>query len=114
VHKSTQILDLSHLAVQTGDDRGLQYEILTLFVRQSREILAELRDDAALPRLRADLAHKLKGSAQTVGAFATAEAADLAETSLRTDRLASLTLDTLAAAVDAACANISLYLAALS
>ena len=42
-----------------------------------------LRDDAALPQARADLAHKLKGSARTVGAFGLAKAAEAVETGLR-------------------------------
>jgi HPt (histidine-containing phosphotransfer) domain-containing protein len=113
VHKSAQILDLSHLATQTGGDHALQREILTLFVRQSREILALLRNDAALPQARADLAHKLKGSARTIGAFGVAEAAEAVE-AVETGLLASGTmapaLDDLAAAIDAASAGISQYL----
>ncbi len=69
MHNSAQILDLSHLAAQTGGDHALQREILTLFVRQSQEILTLLQDDDSLPQVRADLAHKLKGTARTVGAF---------------------------------------------
>jgi HPt (histidine-containing phosphotransfer) domain-containing protein len=115
VHKSAQILDLSHLATQTGGDHALQREILTLFVRQSREILALLRDDAGLPQTRADLAHKLKGSARTVGAFGVAEAAETVETGLLAgDTTPSApVLDDLAAAIEAASAGISQYLMGL-
>jgi HPt (histidine-containing phosphotransfer) domain-containing protein len=108
VHKSAQILDLSHLKAQTGGDHALQREILTLFVRQSREILALLRDEAELPQARADLAHKLKGSARTVGAFGLAEAAEAVESGLRAGT--PPVLDDLATAVEAACAGISQYL----
>jgi HPt (histidine-containing phosphotransfer) domain-containing protein len=113
VHKSAQILDLSHLAAQTGGDHALQREILTLFVRQSREILVLLRDDAALPQARADLAHKLKGSARTVGAFGLAEEAEAVETGLRAGDTPPV-LDDLAAAIDAAAAGVSRYLMKLS
>jgi HPt (histidine-containing phosphotransfer) domain-containing protein len=113
VHKSAQILDLSQLAAQTGGDHALQREILTLFVRQSREILALLRDDVGPPQARADLAHKLKGSARTVGAFGLAKAAEAVETSLRADDTTSPVLDDLAAAIDAASAGISQYLTRL-
>jgi HPt (histidine-containing phosphotransfer) domain-containing protein len=113
VHKSAQILDLSHLAAQTGGDHALQREILTLFVRQSREILALLRDDAGLPQARADLAHKLKGSARTVGAFGVAEAAEAVETGLLAGDTTPPVLDDLAAAIEAASAGISRYLMGL-
>lgn len=113
LHKSAQILDLSHLAAQTGGDYALQREILTLFVRQSQEILTLLRDDAALPQVRADLAHKLKGSARTVGAFEFAEAAEAVETGLRAGH-APVALKDLSADADAADAAISLYLTSLS
>ncbi len=110
MHKSAQILDLGHLAAQTGGDHALQREILTLFVRQSREILALLRDDAALPQARADLAHKLKGSARTVGAFGLAKAAEAVETGLRAGDTTPPALDDLSSDVDAASAGISQYL----
>jgi HPt (histidine-containing phosphotransfer) domain-containing protein len=110
VHKSAQILDLSHLAAQTGGDHALQREILTLFVRQSREILALLGNDAALPQASADLAHKLKGSARTVGAFGLAKAAEAVETGLLASDTTPPVLDDLAAAIDAASACISQYL----
>jgi HPt (histidine-containing phosphotransfer) domain-containing protein len=111
VHKSAQILDVGHLAAQTGADHALQREILTLFVRQSREILALLQDDTALPRVRADLAHKLKGSARTVGAFVLAEAAEAVETRVQAgDTMPREEFDDLGAAVEAASASISQHL----
>jgi HPt (histidine-containing phosphotransfer) domain-containing protein len=114
VHKSTQIFDVGHLAAQTGNDHALQCEILALFVRQSREILALLQDDVSSSRVRADLAHKLKGSARTVGAFSVAKAAEVVETSLRAGDATPQALGDLGAAADAACTGIDRYLASLS
>jgi HPt (histidine-containing phosphotransfer) domain-containing protein len=114
VHKSAQILDLSHLATQTGGDYALQREILTLFARQSREILTSLQDHASSPQVRADLAHKLKGSARTVGAFGVAKAAEAAEAGLRAGDATPRALGDLCAAADAACTGIDRYLASLS
>ena len=114
MHKSAQIFDLSHLAAQTGGDHALQREILTLFVRQSQEILVLLQDDAGRPPVSADLAHKLKGSARTVGAFVLADAAEAVESRLRAGHPTSLALEDLSAAADAAHADISRYLTSLS
>ncbi len=114
MHKSAQILDLSHLAAQTGGDHALQREILALFVRQSQEILTLLRDDDALPQVRADLAHKLKGSARTIGAFEFAQAAETVETGLRAGHAMPAALKDLSADADAADAAISFYLTSLS
>ncbi|MEJ0052988.1 MAG: Hpt domain-containing protein [Methylovirgula sp.] len=114
LHKSAQILDLSHLAAQTGGDHALQREILALFVRQSQEILTLLRDDDALPQVRADLAHKLKGSARTIGAFEFAQAAETVETGLRAGHAMPAALKDLSADADAADAAISFYLTSLS
>ncbi len=108
------VLDLSHLAAQTGRDLALQREILALFVQQSSEILALLQTNSGAPQVRADLAHKLKGSAQTIGAFTLAGAADAVENLLRTDQATSAALRDLGGAVDAAHADIDRYLAHLS
>ncbi len=108
------MLDLSQFAAQTGNDLALQREILTLFVNQSSEILALLQHGSGAPQVRADLAHRLKGSAQTIGAFILAEAADAVETQLRAGHATSLALGDLGGAVDAAHAEIDLYLARLS
>ncbi len=75
--------DPHHLASQTGGDTALQRELLILFADQSTAILSALDDPAATPLARADLAHKLTGSARAVGAFALAEAAAAAEAEWR-------------------------------
>ncbi len=71
-------LDLVHLARQTMGDRALEAELLALFDRQAAQIAAALAAPPAgeTPALRADLAHKLKGSARAVGAHAVAAAAE--------------------------------------
>jgi HPt (histidine-containing phosphotransfer) domain-containing protein len=71
-------IDLVHLARQTMGDRDLEAELLALFDRQAAQIAekltAPLGEDS--PLARADLAHKLKGSARAVGAHAVAAAAE--------------------------------------
>ncbi len=98
--------DLHHLASQTGGDAALQREILTLFADQSTAILSALDDPSALPLARADLAHKLTGSAKAVGAFALAEAAAAAEAEARAGAAAPDALARLPGACEAALAAI--------
>lgn len=78
-------LDLVHLSRQTFGDHALEIELLSLFERQAEQLARRLGE----PRqhgdkvARMDLAHMLKGSARSVGAFAVADAAELYETALR-------------------------------
>lgn len=74
-------LDLAHLRAQTFDDRGLEREVLALFLRQSADLLAAIEDGAD----RAGAAHKLLGSARGIGAPAVAAAAARAERILLAD-----------------------------
>jgi HPt (histidine-containing phosphotransfer) domain-containing protein len=78
-------LDLVHLSRQTMGDRELEHEVLALFERQAAHIGGRLATLEAGPDhvTRADLAHKLKGSARAVGAFAVAKAAENYEHSAR-------------------------------
>ena len=66
-------IDMAHLARQTLDDRGLEQEVLGMFVQQ----IGAMRDDMARAGQdeRRRLAHTLKGSARGVGAFALADCA---------------------------------------
>ncbi|MCM2455028.1 Hpt domain-containing protein [Rhizobium sp. CG4] len=66
-------VDLAHLAKQTMGDKDLEIEILQLFARNTRVILHELAD-ADHAKIVA-LAHRLKGSADAVGAFRVSTAA---------------------------------------
>lgn len=67
-------IDLSHLARQTMNDPDLQREVLLIFIEQlsiARRDLAAAEGDQ-----RRRLAHKLKGAARAVGAFALADCAE--------------------------------------
>jgi HPt (histidine-containing phosphotransfer) domain-containing protein len=66
-------IDLIHLARQTMGDKVLELEVLQMFARQARQSMKDIslsEGDA-----RAAFAHRLKGSAQSVGATAVAAAA---------------------------------------
>ncbi|MCR6499634.1 Hpt domain-containing protein [Shinella sp. CPCC 101442] len=66
-------IDLVHLARQTMGDKALELEVLQMFARQARESMKELA--ASEGETRSAVAHRLKGSAQSVGAGAIAKAA---------------------------------------
>ena len=66
-------IDLVHLEAQTMGDKALEAEVLQLFARQARLLLKALADDDGTTR--AETAHRLKGAALAVGAFAVAESA---------------------------------------
>ena len=66
-------IDLAHLSRQTFGDRALESEILELFENQAR--MAAMRLKAASADERKALAHGLKGSARSIGAFALGDAA---------------------------------------
>lgn len=66
-------IDRDHLAQMTLGEDELAREVLTLFDAQADQTLAELRDPEADT---SRLAHRLRGAARGVGAFAVAEAAD--------------------------------------
>ena len=85
-------IDRDHLRRMTLDDPTLEREVLVLFERQAVSLTASMRglDAADL----AACAHKLKGSACGVGAFAVARAAEAVELATtaqeRTSALAKL------------------------
>ena len=66
-------VDLTHLGAQTMDDRDLQSEVLKLFIHSAEMFVVQL--DGADSERRRSLAHKLKGSARAIGAFALADKA---------------------------------------
>lgn len=100
-------IDLVHLARQTLGDRGLEREVLELFVVQAKSVLARLsaiRDEKS----RVDLAHTIKGSARSVGAWRVAEAAEACEMMVDGSEAAWLgALDRLTASVREACMAIA-------
>ncbi len=100
-------IDLVHLARATDGDESLEAELLAMFDRQS-EKLAERVKLADLPRrARADIAHRLRGSALAIGAFAVAEAAGSLETAFEGEGEPDLAaLDAAVAAARAAIADL--------
>lgn len=73
-------LDLDHLSRMTLGDAELEQEVLAIFAEQAVRLMAGM---AALPVEAGALAHKLKGSARGIGAFAVADAAASLETAIR-------------------------------
>jgi hypothetical protein len=71
-------VDLAHLRRYTLGDRGLELEILGLFVGQLPIIIGALKD-APSEKEWGMAAHTLKGSARAVGAWSLATLADSAE-----------------------------------
>jgi HPt (histidine-containing phosphotransfer) domain-containing protein len=77
-------IDIDHVRRMTLGDSGLEREVLAMFSAQSVGLTASLAAKAAEdPAGAAALAHMLKGSAQAIGAFRVAEAAESLETTLR-------------------------------
>lgn len=74
-------LDLNHLSRMTLGDAELEQEVLAMFAEQTIRLVAAM---AAMPAEAGALAHKLKGSARGIGAFAVADAAASLETAIRT------------------------------
>jgi HPt (histidine-containing phosphotransfer) domain-containing protein len=72
-------IDFVHLARQTEGDEALKAELLALFERQAARALQKLADPALPEGARADLAHRLKGSALAIGAGRVAAAAEAVE-----------------------------------
>jgi HPt (histidine-containing phosphotransfer) domain-containing protein len=82
------IIDLVHLSRQTRGDGALENELLRLFANQAQQILLRIEEER-LPgdgHWRADLAHRLKGSARAIGAFPLGAAAEAYEDAVREDR----------------------------
>lgn len=100
-------VDLVHLARYTLGDRGLEQEVLGLFVTQARLYLRRLQEATGDKPWR-DAAHTLKGSARSIGAWRVAQAAEAAETlqgaALKAGREQALAA--VRAAVEEACAYI--------
>ncbi|WLR94489.1 Hpt domain-containing protein [Shinella zoogloeoides] len=70
-------IDMVHLGRQTMGDKALELEVLQMFARQARESMKELAGSQGAAR--AAVAHRLKGSAQSVGADAVSKAAGALE-----------------------------------
>jgi HPt (histidine-containing phosphotransfer) domain-containing protein len=79
------VIDLVHLSRQTLGDSALESELLRLFIVQAQQYSAWLGEAFAPGEAtkRADLTHRLKGSARAIGAFPLALAAESYEEALR-------------------------------
>lgn len=75
------VLDLAHLDRQTMGDTALRAEVLALAQGQFDELLPLL--EAAADSERVALAHRLKGAARAIGAFALGAAAQALEAAPR-------------------------------
>lgn len=100
-------LDRGHLSRMTLGDAELEQEVLAMFAEQAACLLAAM---AAMPAETGALAHKLKGSARGIGAFAVADAAADLETAIQTGRGRSDALAALKEAVTEARAAIEAIL----
>jgi HPt (histidine-containing phosphotransfer) domain-containing protein len=99
-------IDLVHLARQTLGDRDLEREVLGLFVAQARSVLDMLMV-ASDQRRRMELAHTLKGSARSIGAWRVAAQAEACEAMISaSDASWRAGLDTLAVSIREAVAAI--------
>ena len=72
-------IDLVHLARATDGDESLESELLAMFDRQAEKLVVRVTFADLPRRARADIAHRLRGSALAIGAFAVAEAAEAVE-----------------------------------
>lgn len=73
-------IDLVHLSRQSMGDAALERELLDMFDRQSARLVAQLMAvEPADSTARANLAHKLRGSALALGAGRVASAASAFE-----------------------------------
>jgi HPt (histidine-containing phosphotransfer) domain-containing protein len=81
VDAGVRTIDLVHLARMTLGDPSLEREVLQLFVRQATMLL-ERMNAAPAPAI-GTFAHTLKGSAQGLGAWQVAAAAEAVESAAR-------------------------------
>jgi HPt (histidine-containing phosphotransfer) domain-containing protein len=68
-----------HLARQTDADSDLESELLRMFDVQAAKVSARLAFAELGFQVKADLAHRLRGSALAIGAWRVAKAAEAAE-----------------------------------
>jgi HPt (histidine-containing phosphotransfer) domain-containing protein len=99
------VIDQQHLARMTLGDRGLEREVLQLFVRQTSIMLGRIA--GAAPALVAASAHTLNGSARGIGAWRVAQAAERLEVAASSGMDITGSIDELAAASAEACTVIA-------
>ncbi|MBX9823818.1 MAG: Hpt domain-containing protein [Xanthobacteraceae bacterium] len=112
VFGSARAIDTEHLSRMTLGERSLEREVLALFDRQADMLLPRIRrGDRAVA---AASAHTLKGSAVGIGAFGVARAAEAVEQARDAafrDAAFAQAIDTLAAVLEEAKAEIARLLA---
>ncbi|WP_420963810.1 Hpt domain-containing protein [Brucella sp. IR073] len=86
-------IDLVHLARQTLGDRALEAEVLSLFSRQASGVANRIGQVTG--KERGLLAHSLKGSARSIGAFRVAELAEKVEANPSDEKSAAALRDAL-------------------
>lgn len=79
--QSAQAVDLAHLDRYTGGDQAINAEVLSLFEGQCFGLVDQLDAMIGADNAKAwhQAAHTLKGAARGIGAFALADAAQVAE-----------------------------------
>lgn len=77
LEQTPAVIDEVHLGRMTLGDRGLEREILEIFVRQTAIMLGRMA--GAGPALMAATAHTVMGSASGIGAWRVAQAAERLE-----------------------------------
>jgi HPt (histidine-containing phosphotransfer) domain-containing protein len=78
-------IDLVHLARQTDGDVQLEAELLAMFDRQAEKLAQRVRLADLPRRARADIAHRLRGSALAIGAGAVARTAEALESAFEAE-----------------------------
>ncbi|GAB1581832.1 Hpt domain-containing protein [Phyllobacterium phragmitis] len=86
-------VDLVHLARQTLGDRTLEAEVLALFSRQASGVASRIGQVTG--KERGLLAHSLKGSARSIGAFRVAELAEKIEADPASEKAVAALYDAL-------------------
>jgi hypothetical protein len=106
------VIDTEHLSRMTLGELSLRREVLALFDRQADILLPRIRQGT--PPMAAASAHTLKGSAVGIGAFKVARAVEEVEQAQNLERDAAIAaaIDTLAAMLDEAKAEIARLLQA--
>ncbi len=102
---ATSPIDRGHLTRMTLDDPSLEREVLQLFDRQAATLVARMR--TASPAAVPALAHTLKGSACSIGAWHVARAAEAVELADGAPTEAEAAHHRVAAAVDEARSTIA-------
>ena len=79
VAEEQRAIDLVHLARQTDGDFQLETELLAMFDVQAAKLVARLALTEVSAQAKADISHRLRGSALAIGARRVAAAAERAE-----------------------------------